>query len=201
MTDIPLKTGKWFQDLVLDARERRDRRTDDRQSISDVRRNRMSCSAALRTFSQTQDWTGSMGVSPSGRFQVVEASQGKQRVFTREGIRWDVAWACLIATAILLSIILLVDLSGIGISMKSIQKLDRKIETVAASNDELQARLEYSSGDVSVCTEAVKRNLISSGGARTIRLTAPENANLTLTQTSGPEWNGVSGLVSGQAGD
>ena len=190
MTYIPVHAGKRFEDMMVQAQERRDRRTENRQNYADVRRSRMTCSASLRSFTQTQDWTGGMAMSPSGRFRVVEEPVRKQKIFTKDGIRWDAACICLIVTALVLAVILLVDLSGIGISMRNIEKLNTKISQVSETNEQLQAQLDYSAGDVTVCTEAVRRNLISSGGARTIRLTAPTNANLTpASQAVEPEWN------------
>ncbi len=82
--------------------------------------------------------------------------------------------------------ILLADLAGMGMGTRTLNKLDSKITAITAKNEQLQAELDYSSGDVSVCTEAVKLNLISGNGARMIRLTAPTDANLTITGINTP---------------
>ena len=59
-------------------------------------------------------------------------------------------------------------------------KLESKINAITERNDQMKSELEIKAGDVSVCTEAVKLNLISSRGVQTIQLTAPTEANLTM---------------------
>lgn len=181
MLDMPIRAGRRLQDMVNRVQESWDRKTEPRQQQADLRRSRMSCSDSLRSFPQNQDWTGGMGVSPSGRFQVVEQPQARQRIFSREGIRWDVACAVLIVFGVLLVVILLADLAFIGINTRSISKLNDKIEAITARNEQITGQLSASSADISVLTEAVKYNLVASGGVRTIRLTAPTEANLTLS--------------------
>ena len=61
-------------DALLVWREGRDRR-DRRQQHADIRRQRMSCAESVKDFQKTQDWTGQMAMSPSGRFQVIEDSR------------------------------------------------------------------------------------------------------------------------------
>ena len=181
MLDMPIRAGRRLQDMVNRVQETWDRKTEPRQQQADLRRSRMSCSDSLRSFPQNQDWTGGMGVSPSGRFQVVEQPQTRRRIFSREGIRWDAACAMLIVFGALLLVILLMDLAGIGISSRSISILNEKIEGISARNEQIIGQLSASSSDISVLTEAVKYNLVASGGVRTIRLTAPMEANLTLS--------------------
>jgi len=181
MLEMPIRAGRRLQDAVNRVQDALDRKTEPRQQQADLRRARMSCSESLRSFPQTQDWTESMGVSPSGRFRVVEQPRSRETVFSREGIRWDVACAILIVLGVLLAVILLADLAGIGTSIRIIGKLNDKIAAVEARNEQITGLLDASSEDISVLTEAVKYNLVSAGGVRTIRLTAPRNANLTLS--------------------
>jgi hypothetical protein len=69
-------------------------------------------------------------------------------------------------------------------------------------NQRLQAEIEMSTDTASVCTEAVKLNLISSGGARTIRLTAPTNAQLTRSSAAkAAEYADLEGRMTSFAGD
>ena len=57
-------------------------------------------------------------------------------------------------------------------------------------------------GSASVCTEAVKLNLISSSGAQTIRLTAPADARLVLsTAAQAAENADLEGRLTSNAGD
>ena len=155
-------------------------RADQRQQHRDIRRERMTCSANVNP-GQTQDWTRTMGMSPSGRFQVVEDRNARQPILTRETIRWDAAMAVIIALIVILGGILFAEAGGIIISNRNISRLDEKITIVTGKNTELRQKLDVRSSDMSVCTEAVKLNLIAAGGAKTIALTAPGNANMTLT--------------------
>ncbi len=181
MMEMPIRTGRRLQDVAIRIRERISGGDDDRQQYASIHRQRMTCSDSLRTFSQTQDWTSGMSMSPSGRFQVIEESQPRRKAISREGIRWDMAWAVIILAAVLFAAILLADLAGIGTTSRTLSRLNDKVTAISARNDEMKAELAYSSGDVSVCTEAVKLNLIAGNGARTILLTAPGDACLTMT--------------------
>ena len=128
------------------------------------------------SFRNTQDWTGGLGISPSGRFRVIEDRRHKERSFTRQGIRRDRARIILIALAALMAVILLVELASIGAGQLRIQKLNSRLTAMEERNEALRAALTLSGGDISVCTEAVKLNLVSSSGVRPISLTAPTGA-------------------------
>ena len=138
-----------------------------------------------RTFQNTQDWTGGMGISPSGRFRVVEAGR-KERIADRKGIRRDWAGRLLALLAAVIAVALLVETAAFGAGQVRIQQLNRSIEAVGVRNDRLREALERSSGDVSVCTEAVKLNLVSSSGVRPIPLTAPSGASMVLMNSETP---------------
>lgn len=135
-------------------------------------------------FRNTQDWVNGVGVSPSGRFQVIEEARPKQKWFGAEGIRWDAARFLLILGASLMFAVLLAVLASIGASDLQIQKLQDKISAVEQKNEKLQAELAASTGDISVCTEAIKLNMISSNGARTLTLTAPQGAGMLLVEAA-----------------
>ncbi len=150
------------------------------QGVS-ARRARMTERLNEERFPNTQDWAFKAGVSPSGRFQVVEEPGKRRRIISSEGIRWDAARAAIIALGAVMAVVLLVMLASIGKSSSVIHTLDEKISVVEAYNEELSGRVAAQTGDISVCTEAVRLNLISSGGARTIQLTAPEGASLVLS--------------------
>lgn len=182
MLEMPIRAGRRLQDVMNRVQDVMDRKTEPRQQQANLRRSRMSCSESLRSFPQTQDWTGGMGISPSGRFQVVEQPRDRRKLFSREGIRWDAACAILIVAGVLMAVILLADLAGIGTSARAIGKLNGKIEAITARNAQIISELNASQDDISVLTEAVKYNLVSSGGVRTIRLTAPQEAKLTLSE-------------------
>ena len=130
-------------------------------------------------------------MSPSGRFRVIEEAKPKQKAFSREGIRWDAAWAVSAAVIVLCVVILLTDTAGMGISTRSISRLDAKIADQGRRNDLLKQELDISAGDVSVCTEAVKLNLISGYGARTVQLTVPNEIS------SGAVTADIRGAVTG----
>ena len=70
-----------------------------------------------------------------------------------------------------------------------ITKLNSKIHTVESRNEDLKLELEMSTDSATVCTEAVRMDLISSNGAQTIRLTAPQDARITLSSASAAEEN------------
>ena len=144
----------------------------------------MTCSDSLQDIQKHQDWTGSMTMSPSGRFQVIEESGGREKLFSREGIQWRLGWGLLIAVAALMAIVLLVDVISIGNSAHTIERLSSRVELIAEKNSQMSTELNYSAGDITVCTEAVKMNLISANGAMTVQLTAPEAANMTFSASA-----------------
>lgn len=154
-----------------------------------ARRARMTDRLREDRFPNTQDWSVKAGVSPSGRFQVVEEPRKRTALISAAGIRWDAARTVLMVTGSLMIVVLLVMLATIGSSSMQIRQLDEKISAVEQYNEEMRGKLAAQSGDISVCTEAVRLNLISSSGAQTIRLTAPQGARLTLSgeETGGEE--------------
>jgi len=174
MLEMPIRTGRRIQGAAREIREGFARLTSERQQVNSLHRQRMTCSDSMRTFTNTQDWTNGMGISPSGRFQVIEEARPKRKVFSRDGIRWDVAWIIVAAVILLCAAILLVDVAGIGIGTRTIGRLDSKIADMTRRNEQMKQELELSASDTSVCTEAVKLNLISGYGAATITLTAPQ---------------------------
>ncbi len=156
-----------------------------RMQATSLRRERMTVSGRLenREWRNTQDWTGGLGISPSGRFQVLSEPSAKERIISGEGIRWGVAKAAIGLLAAVLVLALLIQAAAIGTTGAEIRKMDIRIEDIAGKNEGLKAQLTYSSGDVSVCTEAVKLNMISSNGAKAIDLTVPVGPNMMLVET------------------
>ena len=202
MTDVSVRVRNRLQDGLINWQERRFRQTDFRQQQADIHRSRMTCSASLPAFHQTQDWTGGLGISPSGRFQVIEESKPRKRIISGEGIRWNVAVTVLVILGLVLTLILVCDLAGIGQSGRVIGKLASTIESIENRNSEVTAEIGMMADSASVCTEAVKLNLISSNGARTIRLTAPANAQLTLSNADKAAENAdIEGRMISLAGD
>lgn len=200
MTEMAARVRNRLQDGVIDWQERRFRKEDFRQQQADIHRSRMTCSASLPEFHQTQDWTGSMTIS--SRIPVVEETKPKQRLVSSDGVRWDLAIAALIIIGALLLIFLAADMTSIGRSGRTITKLNSSIRDLETRNDQLQAEIDLSTGSASVCTEAVKLNLISSNGAKTIRLTAPVDARLTFsTAEKAAENADLEGRMTSNAGD
>jgi len=154
-----------------------------RESMPRRERIRVSERLEMPSYQNTQDWTSGVGMSPSGRFQVIEDARERRKAFGREGLRKDVARALIWATAALLCVILLIQFASVGASSLQIQKLERRVETAQNKKQELRGQLDRVSGDISVCTKAVQLNLISSGGARTISLTAPLGATMMLVES------------------
>ncbi len=200
MTEMTARVRNRLQDGMINWQERRFRNTDFRQQQADIHRSRMTCSASLPAFHQTQDWTGSL--TASNRIPVIEETKPKQRMISSEGIRWDAAIAALVIVGVLLVILLAADLAGIGASGRVITRLNTSVRDLEAKNERIQSEIDLAAGSASVCTEAVKLNLISSGGARTIRLTAPVNAQLTVsTAEKAAENADLEGRLTSNAGD
>ena len=197
MLDMPVRTGRRLQDAARRLQEEAARRTGERQQVNSLHRQRMTCSDSLQSFANTQDWTNGMGISPSGRFRVVEEAKPKQKIFSKDGIRWDAAWICLAAVVVLCAATLLADVAGMGLGSRSIGRLNSKITDMTRRNNELKQELELSAGDVSVCTEAVKLNLISGYGAQTIILTAPQEAGAVTAELG----SASTGWMTSSAGD
>lgn len=183
MAGITSRVGR-IQQAAANWQEARYRRSENRQQHADIYRQRMTCSDSLRFDTQNQDWISGMGISASGRFQVAENDGGRAKIFTAEGIRWKTAWMIIAAVAVICTAILLADVAGIGASSRTLSKLDGKITEMSEKNDQLRAEIAYNAGDISVCSEAVKLNLVSGNGVRTIVLTAPQDANMTISASS-----------------
>ena len=200
MTEMTARVRNRLQDGMINWQEKRFQRSDFRQQQADIHRSRMTCSASLPSFHQTQDWTG--GMSPSNRIPVIEETRPKRRLVSSEGIRWDAAITALVVIGVLLFVILAADLATIGAGGRTVAKLNDSIRDLEVRNERLQSDIDLTSGSVSVCTEAVKLNLISSNGARTIRLTAPSGAQLTLsTAEKAAENANLEGRMTSNAGD
>ena len=200
MTEMTARVRNRLQDGMINWQERRFQREDFRQQQADIHRSRMTCSASLTSFHQTQDWTG--GISASNRIPVIEETKPRQRLISSEGIRWSAAVTALIIVGVLLMAFLVVDVTNIGAGGRTITKLNSSIRDLETKNERLQAEIELQAGSSSVCTEAVKLNLISSNGARTIRLTAPVNAQLTFSSAEKAAENAdLEGRLTSNAGD
>ena len=200
MTEMTARIRNRLQDNMINWQERRFQRDDFRQQQADIHRSRMTCSGSLPSFHQTQDWIG--GLTASNRIPVVEEVRPKMRLISSEGIRWNAAVAILVTAAIVLTILLAADFVSIGAGGRTITKLNASIRDLEARNERLQAQIDLEAGSTTVCTEAVKLNLISSNGAKTIRLTAPVNAQLTFSTAEKAAENAeLEGRLTSYAGD
>ena len=133
---------------------------------------------------------------------MIEEAKPRKRLISSEGIRWDAAVAALVIIGVLLVVMLTVDLACIGTSSRAVTKLNSSIHDLEAKNERIQAEIDMTTGSASVCTEAIKLNLISSNGARTIRLTAPVNAQLTISTAEHAAENAdLEGRMTSNAGD
>ena len=200
MSEMTARVRNRLQDGMINWQERRYQKEDFHQQQADIHRSRMTCSASLPNFHQTQDWTG--GLTASGRVPVIEETKPRQRLLSSDGIRWDAAVVMLIIIGVLLLALLVVDVTSIGAGGRTITKLNSSIRDLETKNERLQAEIDLQAGSSSVCTEAVKLNLISSNGARTIRLTAPVNAQLTFSSAEKAAENAdLEGRLTSYAGD
>ena len=200
MTEMTARVRNRLQDGVINWQERRFQKEEFRQQQADIHRSRMTCSASLPSFQQAQNWTGSL--TASGRVPVIEEARPKRRLISSEGIRWDAALALLILSGILLTAFLLADLASIGAEGRTIVKLKSSIQELENNNERIRAEIEMNCDSTSVCTEAVKLNLISSNGATTIRLTAPDSAQLTFSSAAQAAENAdLEGRMTSFAGD
>ena len=200
MTEMTARIRDRFQDGMINWQERRFQKEDFRQQQADIHRARMTCSASVPSFHQTQDWTG--GMTASTRIPVIEETQPRKHLISSEGIRWDAAVTLLVIIGIVLAFLLVSDVASIGAGGRAITKLNASIRDLEARNERLQAEIDLTAGDNSVCTEAIKLNLISSGGAKTIRLTAPVNAQLTFSSAEKAAENAdLEGRLTSFAGD
>jgi len=92
--------------------------------------------------------------------------------------------------------------AGIGTSSRMINRLNTSIRDLENKNEQVKEEIELNANGASIRTEAVKLNLISSGGAKTIRVTAPVNAQLTLsTAEQAAENADLEGRMTSYAGD
>ena len=180
MTVFSTTAGK-LQTTAADWLENRRRKTEFRVQEVDIYRQRMRCSDSVRYNTSSQDWTGSMQMSPSGRFQVIEEAKPKKKILSAEGVRWDAAVIAIVAMVVLCTGILLSDLACMGTGTRRISRLENTVAGITEENAEMVRQMEISASDKKVCTEAVKLNLISSNAVPTIRLTVPADTNLTIS--------------------
>ena len=157
MTEMTARVRNRLQDGVINWQERRFQKTDFRQQQADIHRSRMTCSASLPSFHQTQDWTG--GLTPSGRIPVIEEAKPRKRLISSEGIRWDAAVAALVIIGVLLVVMLTVDLACIGTSSRAVTKLNSSIHDLEAKNERIQAEIDMTTGSASVCTTGLMEAL------------------------------------------
>ena len=148
MTEMTARVRNRLQDGMINWQERRFQREDFRQQQADIHRSRMTCSASLPSFHQTQDWTG--GLSASNRIPVIEETKPRQRLISSEGIRWSAAVTALIIVGVLLMAFLVVDVTNIGAGGRTITKLNSSIRDLETKNERLQAEIELQAGSSSV---------------------------------------------------
>lgn len=154
-----------------------------RDAVPRRERFRMTGKLEMPSCPNTQDWMCTMGTGPSARFQVIEEPRKPQPAISRAGVREDWARVILWVMAVVMCVTLLTTVAAIGSGRLRIQKLETRIDAAQAKQEALKRDLAALSGDISVCTRAVELNLISSNGARTIQLTAPEGATMTLVDS------------------
>ncbi len=181
MTEMAVGAWNRLQDRVIDWRETRAGKNDLREQHADIRRSRMTCSATLE---QVQDWTGGIAAFPAGRRRVVEEREAKPRAISGKGIRWNLAVIALALVSAIFGAILLADLAGMGTGSRNITRLNGKIEAVESRNAQLQEQIALSGNSASIRTEAVKLDLISSAGARTVRLEVPQRSQITVSSAT-----------------
>lgn len=201
MMDMPIRTGRRMQDAARNLREKISRKTNERQQVNSLHRQRMTCSGSVAAFTNAQDWTNSIGMNPSGRFQVVENTKARRKFFTREGIRMDAACAILAVVVFICVAILLADVAGIGLGSRSISRLDSKIADLTERNEQLKLEVSRNAGDASICTEAVKLNLISGNAAQTIHLSVPQELSAEAVTAEVRSASASTGWTSGSVGD
>ena len=162
-----------------------DLRNENRQVQSSARRERMSVNRSVpeERFRNTQDWTTTMGMSPSGRYEVFGETKKQEKPITWSSVRWSWATAVICLAAVVMIAVLLADIGMIGDTSKQIRSISTKMERVEEKNGQLENELYALANDVSICTEAVKLNLVSSNGATAIALTVPYGATTTLAET------------------
>ncbi len=203
MTATPGRIRRSIRFAQLDAR------TDSSALTSSPRRERITGTERLNRIpcQNVQDWVNGVGTSPSGRFRVIEEPQKRQKIFGKTGMRADLARAALWALGVILCVSLLVCFASVGSTMIQARKLETRITAAQSREKELKGRLSQLSGDISVCTRAVELNLISSGGAPTIQLTAPGSATMNLVEpqesqaTQEPDMKAALGTADLSQGD
>ena len=180
MTGFTYSAGR-LQNAAADWMEAKRRRSSERVQHADIYRKRMTFSDSARFDTAPQKRTEDIRLSPSGRFQVIEEARPKPKIISAEGIRWDAAVIALVATALICAAILLADLAGMGSGTRKLSRLESQISSISERNETMRAELAVSAGDVSICTEAVKLNLISGNAVQTVRLTAPPDVNMMIS--------------------
>lgn len=146
-------------------------------------RERLSCSPGVRITHKRQDWTERMQ-SPEndGFYNTVTEVKGPQKVFSKEGIRWDVGISIIVLFAAVAAVILLIDFAGLFAS--DADSYRTRMNGIMAKNDVMTQELQKISSDNNAYREAIKHDLVYAGGIKTVYLTAPMN-DLTVLKEDG----------------
>ena len=185
-----VRSTNWFdpekKGLISMLRKRPDNRyVPERVLHPAMMRERISCAPGVRNAHRRQDWTERMQ-SPENRgfYYPVTDSKAPQKIFSKEGIRWDVGISIIILIAAVAVTVLMIDVAGLfGTDAGSYRT---RMNGIMAKNDVMSQELQKIANDNNAYREAIKHDLVYSGGIKTISLTAPEN-DLTVLKESSTE--------------
>lgn len=172
--------GNRFHDLF--RRRSEEHNVPERVLHPAMMRERFTCAPGVRIEHRRQDWTERMQNPENGGFYYpITDSRAPQKIFSKEGIRWDVGISIIVLVAVVAMTILLVDF--IGLVGSDADSYRTRMNGIMAKNDVMTQELQKISSDNNAYQEAIKHDLVYSGGIKTIYLTAPEN-DLTVLQGS-----------------
>ena len=150
------------------------------RDINSTRMNMSSKAAARVGWGRTEnDAKGKERVAH--RHPVAETCPDKVRVFSSEGIRWDTANIMLMVLLGVLVFIVLLTAGNMVASGSRVDNLQTEYDRVISSNREMEETLNMRTDYSSIGYQAVSMGLISSEGEKAIRLTAPEDAMMTMS--------------------
>lgn len=167
-----------------------------RVSTRNIRVERMTSSVYLpfmddmpeeeRDYADPRNLYAARRVRRSDRHHAAVGSHdtGRIRTVSREGIRGVTACVLLTFLACSLGVAYLVDRSHVIEAAKEVSRMETAYEELSRKNADLERQLADRASEVNVGYEAAQMGMISARGVDVIYLSAPADANLTLSNTS-----------------
>lgn len=141
--------------------------------------------AGKMAFHQTRTWNVASRHSTVRHSSVIHERAKKQRAFSSEGIRGDIAFNTLLLIILAAACLIVPDIVALHKSVSVTGQLSSEVRVLADTTAQLQARLDFSTGQPVTIVNPSSSNLIPSEEIPTVRITAPEETLPSASSVSG----------------